>query len=81
MIGQEIGLGYLIPIALEHLVKNPFIEGDYYMGDLLANVLSIDEGFWAKNPELQLELDTIMIEVKSTFETLGPLITDYNELK
>lgn len=50
MIGQNIGLRYLIPLALERLQKRPFVEGDYYPGDLLCMVLSADRSFWLQSP-------------------------------
>lgn len=34
MIGQQIGLEYLVPLALETLAINPFVEGDLYNGDI-----------------------------------------------
>jgi len=50
MIGQSIGLKYLLPKAIETLRQNPFSEGDFYEGDLLiavvrlpANNVPIDE--------------------------------------
>jgi hypothetical protein len=30
MIGQSIGLPYLLPLALEHLRKDPLAEGDFF---------------------------------------------------
>ena len=49
MIGQEIGLSFLIPLALEVLNKNLFAEGDLFEGDLLINALNIDSEFWQDN--------------------------------
>ncbi|MCM5530516.1 contact-dependent growth inhibition system immunity protein [Parasegetibacter sp. NRK P23] len=49
IVGQEFALTYLIPLAIEHLQKDIFSEGDLYPGDLLKNVLSIDKGFWLEN--------------------------------
>ena len=51
MIGQGIGLKFLIPIAIERLNENLFVEGDYYEGDLLQMVLEVDESFWHDNKE------------------------------
>ena len=51
-IGQNIGLEYLVPIAIERLQEDPFVEGDFYRGDLLVSVLSIERQFWLKHPEL-----------------------------
>ena len=43
MIGQKFGLDYLIPIAVEKIQKDIFIEADFYEGDLLENILKIDK--------------------------------------
>lgn len=43
MIGQKIGLPHLMPRALLVLENEPLAEGDYYPGDLLANVIECDE--------------------------------------
>ena len=51
MIGQNIGLKYLIPLALEILNNNILSEGDYYEGDLLLNVLKSDENYWKSEKE------------------------------
>jgi hypothetical protein len=40
LLRQEIGLKYLFPMAIEHLEKNPFAQGNY-PGDLLKNVLKV----------------------------------------
>jgi len=55
MIGQRIGLPYLIPIALEVLHADPFAEGAYYRGDLLAAVLRAEVAFWRQYPDLRRE--------------------------
>lgn len=49
MIGQEIGLCFLMPLAIETLTDNLFAEGDMYEGDLLKNVLDVDTKFWDDN--------------------------------
>ena len=52
MIGQNIGLEFLIPLALERLRDDPLAEGDCYPGDLLANVLRADATFWKGHTDL-----------------------------
>lgn len=51
MIGQQIGLEYLVPLALEQLTANPWISGDCYEGDLLASVLRLPYSYWQQHPE------------------------------
>ncbi|MDF7820499.1 contact-dependent growth inhibition system immunity protein [Runella sp. MFBS21] len=48
MIGQRIGLLYLIPLALEVLHSNVLAAGDFYEGDLLVSVLRSDETYWQR---------------------------------
>ena len=55
LIGQQIGLPSLIPLALELLSGDPFTEGGCYKGDLLAAVLRADSSFWIASPELRAE--------------------------
>jgi hypothetical protein len=52
LIGQQIGLTYLIPLALDVLDKDILAEGDFYPGDLLKNVVAVDVAFWKTNTEL-----------------------------
>ena len=65
MIGQEIDIDILIPIALKILSNNPLAEGDYYPGDLLNNVLRINKKYWAKNTESLNHIKNILKNLKS----------------
>jgi hypothetical protein len=56
MIGQNIGLPYLIPHAISVLKNEPLAEGDYYPGDLLENVVRTDPKFFASNPTIASEV-------------------------
>lgn len=49
MIGQNIGIKYLIPVAMEILKENVFAEGDFYEGDLLKYVLDSNLNYWKEN--------------------------------
>ena len=49
MIGNGIGLKYLVPLALEVLQKNILAEGDFYEGDLLKFMLISDKKYWKEN--------------------------------
>ena len=58
-IGQNIGLEYLIPLALERLQNDPFAEGAYYPCDLLVGVLGTDAKFWQGHTVLRDRLLSI----------------------
>ena len=59
LIGRNIGLQYLIPLAFEYLRKNPLAEGDFYPGDLLNMVLTADPNFWQDHRQWRKEVDEI----------------------
>lgn len=61
MIGQQIGLPYLIPLAIEQLKQDLFVEASYFPGDLLQNVLNVDTSFWHNNKELWKQLNELVI--------------------
>jgi hypothetical protein len=60
MIGQDLSLEYLMPIAIGQLEKNPFVEADYYPGDLLENTLGVRSDFWEQHPELRQKMLVIV---------------------
>ena len=51
MIGQRIGLEWLVPVAIEVLERTPLAAGDFYPGDLLSSVLSVESDFWSREVE------------------------------
>ncbi|MFI5172248.1 MAG: contact-dependent growth inhibition system immunity protein [Chitinophagales bacterium] len=60
MIGQQIGLDYLIPLALDVLSVDLFAEGDLFEGDLLKNVLAVNTKFWDNNKRYWTILDKLI---------------------
>lgn len=70
MIGQEIGLLYLVPIALEKLTDNLFAEGDMYEGDLLNNVLNIEPTYWKDHKTEKLKLQDLIKDRRSEIKQM-----------
>jgi hypothetical protein len=73
VILQEIGLPFLIPLAVEQLERNPLVDGDYYEGDLLNAVLHIGEPFWTNHPDLFRRTCDVVMRVKNMIPTLDDL--------
>jgi hypothetical protein len=82
MVGQNIGLTFLIPLALEKLRENILAEGDYYEGDLLNSVLTNKEIFWKERPDFFDKLE-IMVNGNSELLKLNmpELTTEFERLK
>ena len=82
LIGQKIGLNFLVPVALEILEGNPLVSGAMYKGDLLANLASVPEAFWVNNPELNNRLVEIANELCILSETINnellPALAEFN---
>jgi hypothetical protein len=68
MIGQNIGLDYLIPLALETLKENILAEGHMYEGDLLNSVLTSEKEFWQKNLDFYNEVLTLIEQNKNEID-------------
>jgi hypothetical protein len=69
-IGQNLGLEYLVPLALEQLQEDPFAEGTYFPGDLLVTVLGAKGEFWLAHPELRDHVATVAERALSSFPTV-----------
>lgn len=73
MIGQESGLTYFIPIAIEILSKDLFIKAEDYPGDLLKRVLFTDKPFWTQYPKEYKKLTKIVEKNSSIY---NPNVSD-----
>ncbi|MDE6672938.1 MAG: hypothetical protein K2K16_12215 [Ruminococcus sp.] len=62
MIGQKIGLKYLLPIAVSILEKNPLIEVTFFKGDLLIQLLRLDIIDWKYNKMDLHKFRTIILD-------------------
>ena len=69
MIGQSIGLKYLIPLALKILSDNILAEGDIYEGDLLEAVLTSEKDYWKTEIDNWKQVCLLFNENRSLFET------------
>jgi hypothetical protein len=74
MIGQRIGLPFLMPLAVELLMKDPLAEGDFYAGDLLTNVLRVDPSFWSEHRALRDGLATALRGLPELPKEVAPLV-------
>ena len=46
MLGQQIAVPILLPMAVAVLAEDPLAEGDFYPGDLLNAVVRIPDAAW-----------------------------------
>ena len=83
LIGQKIGLKYLIPIALLLISKDPLVEVTFYKGDLLSQLLSLSYHDWEHNEEdlkyFQKIINDNLTLIQSCEEISNDLIAKYLE--
>jgi hypothetical protein len=60
LISQNVGLKYLIPVAFDILHDNIFIDTEFFEGDLLKSVITVENSFWNGNKELTAQLDALL---------------------
>ena len=59
LIAQRVGLAVLVPRVLQHLEREPYLEADYYPGDLLVAVLRAPTTHWEKYPQQRTRVEQI----------------------
>lgn len=79
MIGQGVGLPFLVPLAVEMLEENPLAGGDYYHGDLLVAVLRVDKEFWKKHQDLYWRVTELTTGLPSTLEEVKHAILAFDD--
>ena len=71
MLGQQIGVSVLLPLAVQVLLRDPLAEGDYYPGDLLRNVLRLPDSEWSSLRAERKRLASVLAQLVA-----GPPFSD-----
>lgn len=70
MVSQRTGLHTLVPLGIKYLDENVFAEGDFFSGDLLLSITSLEEDFWKYNAGWYKQLSNIIRSNLSELEEL-----------
>jgi len=76
LIGQGIGLEYLVPLAIKVLDQDPLAHGEHYFGDLLVNVLRVDKEYFSHHPEIKGRIRDIVTNAIHLMDRLD--VEDYD---
>jgi hypothetical protein len=80
LISQQIGLAILVPLALDHVERDPLGGGDLYPGDLLdALMRRVPESYWQVHPDQRVRLRTVAggLDPDKTVEMLYARATEF----
>lgn len=73
LIGQKIGLRFLLPIAVDLLRNDPLIAVTYFEGDLLLALLRLDIGDWTDHPDALRRFLTILRDNRAEIGACGEI--------
>jgi hypothetical protein len=59
LLGQNEGLLWLVPLAIERLERDPCASGDLYAGALRASLDRVNADYWTRHPDLAERLAAI----------------------
>lgn len=68
LIGQQIGVPYLLPRAMAILAEDILAEGDFYPGDLLSAVIHLPDEAWTGQTEAREALMKLLQNRKAVWE-------------
>lgn len=74
MIGQGISLEFLVPLAINELDLNPFAEGDFFAGDLLKAISSVEREFWDVHTDYRDEMIIIIDKAVEKLNTARDML-------
>jgi hypothetical protein len=77
MIGQNIGVQFLLPLAVAILECEPLVKGDLYAGDLLAVTLAVPDAHWSAAPHLRSWLSEALVRVTDPPNSLRAAIEEF----
>jgi hypothetical protein len=60
LIGQDIGLVFVVPLAVSFLERDPLLEAEHYKGDLLVAVLTSSPAFFASERDLKTRVERLI---------------------
>lgn len=58
-LGQNVGLVFLVPLALARVESEPLLEASFYPGDLLVALLQAESDFWNRQTHLARQLSVV----------------------
>ena len=68
LINYGVGLPYTVPLAIEWLRRDPFVEGYHYPGDLLSVVFRTSAEFYTEHPDCWSQVLDIAKEAQATLD-------------
>jgi len=69
MLGQQMSLIFLVPLAINLLHEDPLLDGMWYPGDLFKILCYLPHSVWETQLKWQEEFDAIMLKAINQVKT------------
>jgi len=76
VVGQDMGLRFTVPLALDVLEKDLLVEAEHYKGDLLEVVLSANRDVYRQQPELKFRVEKLLVLLPAALDRLDHIDFD-----
>jgi hypothetical protein len=76
LISQDIGLAFVMPLALSIVEQDPLIEVDYFRGDLLDAMLRASSDFYLDHPDIRRRMEEIVDKMPQALDRLDHIDFD-----
>ena len=76
LLSQGQAAQYVFPFAVSVLEQEPWIETDYYPGDLLLTLLEIDRAFWPPGVDWERRVAALIRRAQDTVHMLDEVDRD-----
>lgn len=74
LLGQHVGVPFLVPRALAMLEEDPLCEGDLFPGDLLVSTLHVPLAHWHTHPDRLDRLERVLASIDPAAEDVDDLL-------
>jgi hypothetical protein len=71
LIGQNFGLEYLMPWAIDALEKRPLYSIEFYEGDLMVACLQVKREYWINNFDQWQRLKAVLSNLDSAMKSIN----------
>lgn len=80
MLSQELGVTYLLPIAVTELESDPLAEGDFYPGDLCQSVLLLPYEVWKDHKDMYKRVKKVIEDLEEIPAELTDAVKTFNSM-
>ena len=76
LIALDVGLEFVMPLALKAVEREPLVEAEHYRGDLLVAMLRVTPAFYRARPQIRTRVEKVLGLIPAALEELDQVNFD-----